>query len=69
MDRKTEAYKTEFKRWCAEKGYTARNVAEKAGISLQTAYSYMEGRRFPSRRTLKRLEEAYGESMRDLFPY
>ena len=61
-------YKTEFKRWCAENGYTARNVAEKTGISLQAAYSYMEGRRYPSRKTLKKFEEVYGVSMRDIFP-
>lgn len=61
-------YKTEFKRWCAENGHTARSVAEETGISIQTIYSYMEGRRYPSRRNQKRLEEVYKVNLRELFP-
>lgn len=64
----TKEYRTEFKRWCAENGHTARSVAEKVGISVQAAYSYMEGRRNPSRRTQKKMEEVFGVSMRDVFP-
>lgn len=63
-----EKQKNEFKRWCEEHGHTARSVAEKTGISMQTVYSYMEGRRYPSRKTMKLIEEAYGVSMRDFFP-
>lgn len=61
-------YKTEFKRWCADNGYTARSVAEKTGISLSAVHSYMEGRRYPSRKTLKLFEDTYKVSMRDVFP-
>lgn len=61
-------YKTKFKEWCAEKGYTAKRIADDTGISLQTVYSYMEGRRYPSRKMLKVLEETYKVDSRDIFP-
>ena len=60
---------TKFKDWCAAKGYTAKYVAERTGISVYTVYAYFVGERYPSRRTLKKLEEVFGESMRDKFPY
>lgn len=61
--------KTEFKRWCEENGHTAQSVAEKTGLSLQAVFSYMQGRRYPSRTTLKAFEEAYpGVSAREIFP-
>lgn len=61
-------YKTEFKRWCAENGYTARSVAEKTGLSMQTIYSYMEGRRKPSPLAKKALSEQFGSEIGDVFP-
>lgn len=67
MEQKMEVT-TEFKQWCMENGHTARSVAEKTGLSLHTVHSYMQGQRYPSRKTLKAMEEAYGVSMRDLFP-
>ena len=60
--------KTEFKKWCNENGHTARSISEKTGLSLQSVYSYMEGRRSPSRKTMKLLDEHYSISSRELFP-
>lgn len=57
-----------FKAWCVENRYTARSIAEKTGISIQTVYSYMEGRRNPSRKNQKVLEDTYKVDMRELFP-
>lgn len=60
--------KTEFKRWCSENGYMAKDISEKTGISLQAVFSYMAGRRYPCRKNLKLLEDAYGVDVRELFP-
>lgn len=60
--------KTEFKRWCAEKGLTALKVAEETGISQHTIWAYMRGVRQPNRRNAKKLEETYGVNSRELFP-
>lgn len=59
---------TEFKRWCEENKLTARNISEKTGISQQTVYSYMEGRRHPSRKMMKLLVEAYSIDPNKVFP-
>lgn len=59
---------TMFKQWCSENGHTARSIAEATGISIQSIWSYMEGRRYPNRRTMKKLEEVYGVDTRELFP-
>lgn len=61
-------YKTEFKRWCNENGHTARSISEKIGVSVQSIYSYMEGRRSPSRKTMKLLDEHYHIDSREMFP-
>lgn len=60
--------KTEFKRWCAERGLTARSISEDTGISHHTIWHYMQGTRHPSRRSAKKLEEVYGVNSRELFP-
>lgn len=59
---------TKFKAWCIENGHTARNIAEKTGVSIQTVYSYMEGRRHPNRRTARKIEETYEVNTREIFP-
>lgn len=59
---------TKFKAWCIENGHTARSIAEKTGVSIQTVYSYMEGRRSPNRNTARKIEEAYSVNTRDIFP-
>ena len=59
---------TVFKKWCIENGYTAKSIAEKIGISIQSVYSYMEGRRSPNRATAKKLEKVYEVNSRDIFP-
>jgi len=61
-------HKTEFKRWCVENGYSAKDISEATGIALYTVYSYMEGRRYPKRENLKRLAEAFGFDAREVFP-
>ena len=60
--------KTKFKEWCSEKRYTAKRISEDTGISMQSVYSYMEGKRNPSRNTQKLFEEKYGVNSRDIFP-
>ena len=67
MERKIKN-ETPFKRWCTANGYTARDVANATGKSLCSIQSYMQGRRFPNRNTLKRMEAIYGPSIRDAFP-
>lgn len=68
MKKPKKSGETRFKKWCVENGHTSLEISERVGISRQAVYSYMEGRRVPSRNTQKRFEEAYDVSMRDLFP-
>lgn len=49
--------KTKFKIYCEDHGYTARYIAETVGISRFTVLAYMQGVRFPSRKTLKLMNE------------
>ena len=60
--------KTEFGKWCLEKGLTARTVAEETGIKLRTIYSYMDGTRYPCRSNLKKIEDTYNVEAREIFP-
>lgn len=59
---------TAFKEWCVKNDLTARVISESTGINLRSVRSYMQGARNPSRKTAKKLEEAYGVSAQDLFP-
>ena len=58
-----------FKIFCQDNGYTAREVAEKLGVSLYAVRAYMQGTRFPNRRVLKRFEDVYGIDYRDVFDW
>lgn len=59
--------KTAFKGWCDSHGYTARYVAEAIGVSIHTVHSYLQGVRYPSRKTMKALEEAFDMDTREIF--
>lgn len=60
-------YKTKFRAWCAEHNLTAADVAQILGISKQAVDSYFQGRRLPSRRTMKLMEERLGIDTRRMF--
>lgn len=62
-----EMPKTKFRAWCNDQGLTSKAVAEILGISKQAVDSYFQGRRKPSRRTMKLMEEKLGIDTRRMF--
>ena len=53
------AYKNGFKRYMDSHGLTAREVGEQVGISLHTVRAYMQGTRFPGRKTIKEMSNVF----------
>ena len=47
-----------FKDWCFNNGYTAQTIADKIGCSKSTIHAYFQGKRSPSRETLKKMDNA-----------
>lgn len=61
--------KNGFKKFCDSNGITAREVAEKLGLSIHTVHAYMQGTRFPNRNILRKFETVYGVDYRDVFDW
>lgn len=59
--------KNGFKTFCESNGLTAREVAEKLGVSIYTVRAYMQGTRFPNRNFLRSFEKVYGVDYRGVF--
>jgi len=55
-----------LKEWRKVKGFTATELSEKSGISVQEISRYEHGRRFPGVKNLKRLAKVLRISWRDL---
>lgn len=64
---KEESKRNSFQKFCIEQGYTAQDVANLVGISKYTVYAYYRGERLPNRRTMKKMDEAFGIDTSKLF--
>lgn len=56
-----------FRRFCKERGLTAKAVAELTGLSKNTIWQYFQGTRYPSRFTKALLSEKLGYNMEEIF--
>ena len=56
-----------FQQFCIDNGLTAREVAERLGISQYTVYAYWRGERLPSRKVERKMEAEFGINTREMF--
>ncbi len=54
-----------FKRHRLLRGWTARQVADRLGISVKVYYYYENGARFPHVKRLKEIADLYGVAMEE----
>lgn len=57
-----------LKRWRERRGYSVRELAERAGVSYVTVVKIENERMSPTVALLEKLAEALDISVRDLFP-
>jgi transcriptional regulator with XRE-family HTH domain len=57
-----------LKSWREKRGYSVRELAERAGVSYVTVVKVENGRMSPTVALLEKLAQALGIGVRDLFP-